>query len=640
MRRKYCWVFFVLSFFLLSSCATAPRSYNEPAPPAASTQAPPRDAESLLQQAEKEKKMGNIPKAISTWERIAQTWPNNLVAAQSLYEIGHIYLQQRQPEQALKYYDYLIYTYPSWDGIHRARLDQLRAQWMTGKKKQVMKEASPLWEASSAHPEVQVELAEFMADNYGAEGDVETAFDWLTAGFAVARTPEEKKALTKAMNSLLKDRDMQTLNKLLKKNPNPFMQVFIDFRAAQIEMQQSPSEATRERLRTLLSQNASHPIAPFIQAALRGTAPEISLPLNPDRVGCLVPVNGPYANYGEMVLRGISLAKGDWNAQHFNEQVTLVIKDAQADPNIAVRSFEELVKTDGVLAVVGPLGSKAAKAVTSVADKLGVPLLSLTQREEDLNPDTFAVPLMLDNRELVRNLVQYCMERLHYTRFAALYPDDRYGQNLSKIFGEVVRELGGELMASVSYKDKSTDFKEPIQKLMTIAEKNAPPTGVQTTPFEALFIPDQVQTVSLIAPQLPYNNVVGVTLLGTNLWGEGPIVEAGGVYVEQAIFATPFYADSQAPRVRAFKERYQELYQSQPSYLEAQAYDALMLLLNARSALDPSSIDRYSLLQSLFQIHKFEGVAGVYSFTPDGNLTRSYQILQVINGELVPVSSP
>jgi branched-chain amino acid transport system substrate-binding protein len=134
--------------------------------------------------------------------------------------------------------------------------------------------------------------------------------------------------------------------------------------------------------------------------------------------------------------------------------------------------------------------------------------------------------------------------------------------------------------------------------------------------------------------------VVGVTLLGTNLWGEGPIDEAGGVYEEQAIFATPFYADSQAPRVRAFKERYQELYQSQPSYLAAQAYDALMLLLNARSAMDPSSIDRYSLLQSLFQIHKFEGEARVYSFTPDGNLTRSYQILQVINGELVPVSSP
>jgi ABC-type branched-subunit amino acid transport system substrate-binding protein len=173
---------------------------------------------------------------------------------------------------------------------------------------------------------------------------------------------------------------------------------------------------------------------------------------------------------------------------------------------------------------------------------------------------------------------------------------------------------------------------------MTIAKKNAPPTGVETTPFEALFLPDQVQTVSLIAPQLPYNNVVGITLLGTNLWGEGPIVEAGGVYVDQALFATPYYADSQAPRVRTFREHFEEVYQTSPSYLEAQAYDALTLLLQARAALDPASMDRYSLLQSLFQIHQFQGVAGVYSFTAEGNLSRSYQILQINNGELTPLS--
>ena len=162
---------------------------------------------------------------------------------------------------------------------------------------------------------------------------------------------------------------------------------------------------------------------------------------------------------------------------------------------------------------------------------LGHPRLAASKDDESAD-NSFLVHIFLNERELVRTLLRYCHDKLGYTRFATLYPDDRYGQRLSRIFAEAVREQGGSLLASIPYKEKSTDFKDPILKLMNVAKQNIPPTGVDTTPFEALFIPDQVQTVSLIAPQLPYHNVVGATLLGTNLWGESSLVQAGGAYVE------------------------------------------------------------------------------------------------------------
>jgi branched-chain amino acid transport system substrate-binding protein len=148
-----------------------------------------------------------------------------------------------------------------------------------------------------------------------------------------------------------------------------------------------------------------------------------------------------------------------------------------------------------------------------------------------------------------------------------------------------------------------------------------------------------VQTVSLIAPQLPYHNVVGATLLGTNLWGESPLVQAGGAYVEQAIFATPFLSESQSPQVTKFRERYRSVYGTSPSYLEAQAYDAMMLFLDARSAAyPPDSVDRASFLQNLLGIRDFQGIAGVYSFTPTGELHRDYVLFQVLNGQLVQLT--
>jgi ABC-type branched-subunit amino acid transport system substrate-binding protein len=271
--------------------------------------------------------------------------------------------------------------------------------------------------------------------------------------------------------------------------------------------------------------------------------------------------------------------------------------------------------------------------VAPLANRDGIPLLSLTQKEDEAQDSSFVLHVFIDSRDLVRALVHYCREKLKYERFACLFPDDRYGQKLSKIFAETVQEQGGNMIASASYKEKSTDYTESLQKLMNIAKKNVPLAQAQGTPFEALFIPDEVSAVSLIAPQLPYNNVVGVTLLGTNLWSEAPLVQAGGVYVDQALFATAFFPESRNPKVSAFREKFASTYNSMPSYLEAQAYDALTMLLQARDS-SRGTVDRSSLFQGLVEAKRFNGVTGTYSVSQGGDLERQYTILQIQNGSL------
>ena len=59
--------------------------------------------------------------------------------------------------------------------------------------------------------------------------------------------------------------------------------------------------------------------------------------MNADRVGILVPLNGPYAKYGDMVLKGLNLASEEWNEAHPNQRVTLVIREAQTDPSLAAQ---------------------------------------------------------------------------------------------------------------------------------------------------------------------------------------------------------------------------------------------------------------------------------------------------------------
>ena len=603
--------------FLLSLAGCGGGTKEPPDLSSSFTTVTPPEAEKLYGQAEGAYRAGKIPNAIGIWNRITETYPSTAVAARSMNRIGEIYLSEGQPDLAAKYFDYLVYAYPTWDGITSAKLNQLKVFSLTGRKKQVMKEAVALWEQAADHPEVRFDLAGLMMETYSSENDIETAFDWSSSGFSVADTPERKKSLTKETKEILSKADEGLIKRLYKKNPSDFMKVFLDFRYAEIEIAKGQREQVQEQLKAALAQNPGHPLTPEIQAAIRGTKVSTTgIPLNPNKIGVMIPLNGPNSKYGDMVIRGLNLAVSDWRDAHPGQNVTLVIKDPGSERETAEQSFKELARKEGVLAIVGPLGTQANKTVVPLAERDGIPLLSLTQKEDNAAENSFVLHVFIDSRDLVKTLVRYCREKLKYERFACLFPDDRYGQKLSKIFAETVQEQGGTMMASASYLEKSTDFTGPLQKLMNIAKKNAPMAVTEGTPFDALFIPDQVSTVSLIAPQLPYNNVVGVTLLGTNLWSEAPLVQAGGVYVDQALFATSFYPESQNPEVKTFTDKFSSVYNSKPTYLEAQAYDALMMLLNARSS-SGGTEDRNSLFQNLLQMKRFRGAAGNASSAAD-----------------------
>lgn len=644
MDKIRLWALTIIALGFLANCAVRPQQPADMTPAPRLTPGTPAEADALWQQAEKARKAGNVNAAVASWEQIIHKYPNHAVAARSYHAIGTVYLDQKQTERALQFFDYLIYAYPSWDGLAQAKLDRLRALVLAGKKKVAVKEAMPLWDAANGQPDVQIGLSTLMAEVYGSDGDISTGFEWLTAGFGLARSPEGKKSLTQATVSLLDGADAGTVQRLLKRNPPDFMKVFLYYRLSQLDLPAGQAETARQGLTELLSRNPSHPLAAEMRTGTKGPPPPaappsvVAGPVNADRVGVLVPLNGPYAKYGDMVLKGLNLAAEEWNETHPARHLTLIIREAPTEAGLAAKSLEQLARDDGVLAVIGPLGVQSAKAMAPAANRYGIPLLALTQQDAETESGQFMVHVFIDNQALVRTLVRYCMDKSGFTRFAVLYPDDRYGQNLSRIFADTVKEAGGSLLASVSYKDKTTDFRAPLEKLLTIAKKNSPPSGVETTPFDALFIPDQVQTVALIAPQLPYNNVVGVTLLGTNLWGEAPLVQAGGVYVERAIFATPYMIDSQKPNAREFQEKFEAKYSTSPSYLEAQAYDALRLFLEAREGFGRDVQDRTVLLNNLFQIRGFEGVTGTYSFSPQGQVDRDYMLFQVVNGQLAPLT--
>ena len=636
--KKGGWLFGLIVLTILSGCAGGGKQ-TPPNLSASFTTVTPPEAADLYRKAEDRYRAGDNAEAMAGWHRIVEGYPGTAVAAKSMNRMGEVYLAEDRLDLAARYFDYVVYQYPAWDGVPGAKLNQLRVLARMDKQKEVMRQAVQFYRDSEGNPGVRFGLSKLMIGIYNQRNDVDSAFDWCSWGFAAARTPEQKRTLADLTKRTLAKADQGTLKSLYNKKPSDFMRVFLDYRHAQIAAAGGGKEEARSLLERDLSQTPDHPLAQDIQAAIRSVGVvDAGLPFNADKIGVLAPLKGPNAVYGEMVIRGLNMALSDWRTSHPGENITLDIKDAGLDPDTAAQSYNELVKNDGVLAIVGPLGAQANRTVTPLANRQGVPMLSLTQKEDGTGNDTFVLHAFIDSGDLVNTLVRYCREKLNFKRFACLYPDDRYGQKLSKIFAETVQKNGGQMMASASYTEKSTDFTASLKTLMDIAKKNAPLESLEGTPFDLLFIPDQVSTLSLIAPQLPYNNIVGATLAGTNLWSEPTLVQAGGVYVDHALFATAFYPQSNNPKVTEFKKEYDAQYHAPPSYLEAQAYDALTLLLQARSARGGAA-DRNALFQGLLeQAKNFEGVTGNYTVSPGGDLVRQYSVFQVKNGSIEQVS--
>src|SRR5208337_2777295 len=112
-----------------------------------------------------------------------------------------------------------------------------------------------------------------------------TAFDWSSSGFSAANTAEQKKSLTALTKETLDRADEGLVKRLYKRNPSDFMKVFLDFRYAEIQAQKGQGETIREQFRAILAQNPDHPLAPEIQAAIRGAkVVETGIPLNPNKI--------------------------------------------------------------------------------------------------------------------------------------------------------------------------------------------------------------------------------------------------------------------------------------------------------------------------------------------------------------------
>lgn len=604
-------------------------------PEAVFHQPPPPEAQALWKQAIAFRDAGRLEDALATFQRIATFFPSNAIAPAAITAQGDLWLLAQNPRAARRAYEAALKEYPQWRDAVTARIGLIQARWYDGEnRKRLIEEAQALWEATASQPASRQKLIRLLIGLNRDAGNPDGALFWLDKGYAAQPTGEDLKLLDQEASALVLTLDAPTIDRALNAYGAERLVPFLLYRRTQL----APPTGRRDALMRLMSQYPQHPVTRSIEEELRGVMGPLP-PADPHRIGCMVPLSGPHSAHGRRVVKGLALALKHWEKMFRGSPARLILADTQANPDVAVNALNQLVKEEKVFAVLGPLSHKSAEAIMPLANEYGIPVISFTEKRRVSSPAPFLLHAFVDHQDMIGALLAYCRHVRGFQNFGVLYPEEPYGRALKDLFVQKVPELGGKVLVESSYPPGTTDFKGPLQALAQYAPKDYG-GGAEAT-LDAVFIPDAAQTIALIAPQLPYYGVVGVTLLGTNLWEEKSLVSAGGVYLEGALFPSAFQRDASGtpdPVQEAFVKDYRETYAEDPDFLAAQAYSATLLVLQAREqVLKEGRPDRMRLRQWLLQLELPNGPLGPMRFAPDGHMERTYPILQITGGSLVRV---
>ena len=610
-----------------------------------------------LATAEQDFHAGNYDKALEEYEHYLKQSPKGENSRKALYRMARIYYNKDLYDKALALFKRISKEYPDHPQLDIVKYDIASAYYRLGDYQISNTEASE-WIKRYPDNLLMGEVLFLMGRNFRGIGNPPKAlYWWLKAAGEFDDSSKRRGEIADRIMGLIKNSRIDELKEMAEYAAGSEYAPHIYHKMASLYLGDNNLDEARDAAIALVRSTWEQYWVSIGRQILDRIEQELSV--KREGIGCLLPLSGPFAIYGQEVLNGIELGVGLFNRSEGDHNLELIIKDTKGKTEDAVLGVEELANREKVMAIIGPLASKTALAAAGKAQELGIPIITLTQKagitaEGDMIFRNFLTP----SKE-IKKLLDQAMNEWELKRFGILYPDNSYGQFFMNLFWDAVEERGGSITAVEAYGPDETDFAVEIKKMVGLyyprpasvtqmlrerkkpesekGREGGPDSEEEPEPivdFDAVFIPDNYQRVALIAPQFPFYNIFNVRFLGTSLWESTELIEMTGKYIQGAIFPSGFFAKSESDNTKEFVELYKESFESDPGILAANGYDTIRFLINL---MDKGAIrTRKDFHENLLSYDNYYGVTGKISFDHQGEVVKD-PILLTVSGRLLHI---
>jgi branched-chain amino acid transport system substrate-binding protein len=606
----------------------------------------------LLAQAEAFRQSGRFEEALQAYGAIVEGYPEDEISGLAIHRMAEINLATKDYQKALRLLQDIPEKYPSYEYLPAARYQIAKILYLLGEYQRSNYEALSWVDRYPGHYLMGATCL-LIGDTFKALQDNPQAFSWWLK--AKDSSPEDlqlQEELRTRLDKLIETSNIEDLKELPIYATGTEYAPRLYHQMATIFMEKNQLEEARIAASALVSSSQEESWISLGRQILEKIREELSV--NKGVVGCLLPLSGPFAIYGEEVLNGILLGIGISSQPNQEPGLELALKDTAGEPEQALAGLEELVGNEKVIAIIGPLSSKVSIPVALRAETLGIPIVTLTQKAGVAEYGEMVFRNFLTPSREAERLLDAAIGEMGIRRFGILCPRNYYGQFFMNLFWDGLEERGGIVTAVEHYDPEETDFAAQIKKMTglyyprpeSLVQKLRemwPPEQEESeiypekpepiTDFEAVFIPDNFQRVAMIAPQLAYQDVLGVLLIGTSLWQSPQLIEMAGDYVQGAIFPSGFFEGLKDPLVNAFCKDYSSNFDSTPGILAATGYDTIRLFQKIIS--EKSVRTRKDFQRALLNPKDFEGITGKTSFDRQGEVQKEPLLLTISGKRMV-----
>jgi branched-chain amino acid transport system substrate-binding protein len=334
-------------------------------------------------------------------------------------------------------------------------------------------------------------------------------------------------------------------------------------------------------------------------------------------IGHFGSMTGSEATFGQSTDEGIRLAIDEVNAAGGikGKKIKLVTMDNQGKAEEAASVVTRLIEQEKVVALLGEVASSRSLAAAPIAQSKKVPMLS----PSSTNPKVTEVGDFIFRACFIDPfqgtvMAKFASENLKVKKVAILRDvKSDYSVGLADFFTSKFKELGGEIVADLSYQSQDVDFKA---QLTQIKSKNP----------EAIFIPGYYTEVGLIARQTRELGIK-VPLMGGDGWDSPKLFEIGKEAINGSYFSNHYSTESTDPNAVEFLNKFKTKYNKQPDGLSSVAYDATRMLLKAIET--SADITPQAIRDQLAAIKEFSGATGKISIDANRNAVKSAVVVQV-----------
>ena len=324
-----------------------------------------------------------------------------------------------------------------------------------------------------------------------------------------------------------------------------------------------------------------------------------------NRVALLVPLSGSNAGVGRSIANATQLALLDARSQQVRITNYDTATGAAAAANRAI--------AEGAQLILGPLLADDVRAVTPIARRAGVPVISFSNDVSLGGNGTYV--LGYAPSQSIERVVGFARSQ-GVTNFGGLVPNALYGSRASSVFLRAVEQAGGRVVSLQTY-DRA-----PAAVASAVTRMN------RDAPFDAVLIADGGSTAAAAAPLLRRASP-STRLLGTELWNSDRTVAT------QAALNGAWFASVPDNLYRQYAQNYRARFNAAPYRLSSLGYDAVLLVVRISRDWRVGSAFPQSRLRDA---DGFAGIDGAFRFGRDGVAERALEVQEVRGGTTVTVS--